>query len=195
MYGRWVRGETKTMADRDPFDNPQALIRRVYGYVAYRIGDGPDAEDVTAETFERAVRYRHTYDKRRGEPVAWLIGIAARCLNDHFAKQAPAVGEVPELAAPGELAAEADSRVDLQRAVASLSAREREIVALRYGADLTAKQIAKLFYMRTNSVEVALHRALRALRARLEQAEAVPPSPSPAPRPAGQAEPPLRTPE
>ena len=35
----------------DPLRNPEPLIRRVYGYVAYRIGDGPDAEDITSETF------------------------------------------------------------------------------------------------------------------------------------------------
>ena len=39
---------------RDPLADPEPLIRRVYAYVAYRIGDGPDAEDVTSEVFERA---------------------------------------------------------------------------------------------------------------------------------------------
>jgi DNA-directed RNA polymerase specialized sigma24 family protein len=43
---------------KDPLANPAPLVKRVYAYVAYRIGDGPDAEDVTSETFERALRYR-----------------------------------------------------------------------------------------------------------------------------------------
>jgi len=38
----------------DPLANPEPLIRRVYAYVAYRLGDGPDAEDVTSQVFERA---------------------------------------------------------------------------------------------------------------------------------------------
>ena len=46
---------------RDVLADPRPLIERVYGYVAYRIGDGPDAEDVTSETFERALRYRDSY--------------------------------------------------------------------------------------------------------------------------------------
>jgi DNA-directed RNA polymerase specialized sigma24 family protein len=54
----------------DPLADVERLIRRVYGYVAYRIGDGPDAEDVTSETFERALRYRSSYDPRRGDPAA-----------------------------------------------------------------------------------------------------------------------------
>ena len=37
----------------DPLANPEPLIKRVYAYVAYRVGDGPDAEDLTSETFER----------------------------------------------------------------------------------------------------------------------------------------------
>ena len=54
------------MHRRDPLANPEPLIRRVYAYVAYRIGDGPDAEDVTSEVFERALRYRESYDPTRG---------------------------------------------------------------------------------------------------------------------------------
>src|SRR6201999_1533604 len=62
--------------------HPEALIRRVYAYVAYVIGDGPDAEDITSETFERAIRYRKTYDPSKGSPATWLVGIARRCIAD-----------------------------------------------------------------------------------------------------------------
>ena len=65
---------------RDPLADPEPLIRRVYAYVAYRIGGGPDAEDVTSEVFERALRYRDGYDPSKGDPAAWLIGIARRRL-------------------------------------------------------------------------------------------------------------------
>ena len=54
------------MLRRDPLANPRPLIRRVYAYVAYRIGDGADAEDVTSATFERALRYRASFDPARG---------------------------------------------------------------------------------------------------------------------------------
>jgi DNA-directed RNA polymerase specialized sigma24 family protein len=46
--------------------NPEPLIPQVYAYVAYRIGAGPDAEDVTSETFERALRYRSSYGAKKG---------------------------------------------------------------------------------------------------------------------------------
>ena len=60
----------------DPLADPAPLIRRVYAYVAYRVGDGPEAEDITSETFERALRYREKYDSHKGTPAAWLLGIA-----------------------------------------------------------------------------------------------------------------------
>ena len=86
---------------RDPLADPQPLIRRVYGYVAYRVGDGPDAEDVTSETFERALRYRESFDPRRGEPASWLIGIARRCIADAALRGATPTAEVPERAGEG----------------------------------------------------------------------------------------------
>jgi RNA polymerase sigma-70 factor (ECF subfamily) len=154
----------------DPLANPEALIQRVYAYAAYRVGVGPDADDVTSETFARALRYRKSYDSRKGEPVAWLLGIARRCVDDVLAARS-GLAEQPEdeLPASLDLASEAAARVDLRQAVQALDPRDRELIALRYGADLTAKQIAALYGERTNTVEVALHRALRRLRTALAE--------------------------
>jgi RNA polymerase sigma-70 factor (ECF subfamily) len=162
------------VAERDPLTDPAPLVRRVYAYVAYRIGDGTDAEDVTSAAFERALRYRGEFDPRRGEPVAWLIGIARRCISDHFADRPIPVADVPETAAPGELATDSAARIDLRRAVGGLAERHRELIALRYGADLTARQIGELRGLQTNAVEVALHRALQSLREALEGPARVP---------------------
>lgn len=146
---------------------PELLIRRVYAYVAYRIGDGPDAEDVTSETFARAVRYRDTFDASKGDSLTWLIGISRRCIAAHLgAKDAPVEHSASE--APGDLVEGVMRRLDLSAALAGLSARDRELVALRYGADLTARQIGELLELQTNAVEVALHRALQRLRLELE---------------------------
>jgi RNA polymerase sigma-70 factor (ECF subfamily) len=156
----------------DPLADPEALIRRVYAYAAYRLGDGPDAEDATSETFERAVRYRDTYDPRKGPPAAWVTGIARRCVEDVVARRQQTVAEPPELAAPGDLAADVERRLDLAAALRRLDERDRDLLALRYGADLTARQIAELLGSRTNAVEVALHRALARLRRLLDEPSA-----------------------
>ena len=155
---------------RDPLANPEPLIRRVYAYVAYRIGDGPEAEDITSETFERALRYKHSYDRSKGEPAAWLIGIARRCLAAAL-PPGPVTDEVDEVPAPGDLEEQSARRLDLQAALAKLSQRDRELLALRYGADLTAAQIGELLELATNAVEVALHRARERLAAILADAD------------------------
>jgi RNA polymerase sigma-70 factor (ECF subfamily) len=153
---------------RDPFDNPQALIRRVYAYVAYRVGDGPDAEDITSEAFERALRYRASFDESRGEPLAWLLGIARRCMDDAWGRRSlQAASERTEVAGSQDLDLEAEAvqRLTLADAIARLDDRSRDLLALRYGADLSARQIGRIVGLKTNAVEVALHRAVARLRA------------------------------
>ena len=152
---------------RDPLADPAPLIRRVYAYVAYRIGDGAEAEDVTSETFERALRYRQSYDPRRGEPVAWLIGIARRCIETSRLRPT-SVATTDEAADPLDLERSTVERLTLQHAVERLDERDRELIALRYGSDLSARQIGELLELRTNAVEVALHRAIGRLRELLE---------------------------
>lgn len=147
---------------RDPLAHPEDLIKRVYAYVAYTIGDGPDAEDVTSETFERGLRYRNSYDPAKGSPATWLVGIARRCIAD---RPRPSAGDGPVGTERGEdpLADHGDV-LAVRAAVAKLPDRDRELVALRYGADLTSRQIGELLEMQTNAVEVALHRLHGKLR-------------------------------
>ena len=147
------------MFSRDPLAHPEDLIRRVYAYVAYRIGDGPDAEDVTSETFERALRYRDSYDRKKGEPGAWLIGIARRCIAGAASLPQPVPGPRAEGQAAGDLEEDTVRRITVAAGLAKLSERDRELLALRYGADLTVDQIGELLELRANAVEVALHRA------------------------------------
>ncbi|MHB8693999.1 MAG: RNA polymerase sigma factor [Solirubrobacteraceae bacterium] len=156
----------------DVFAHPEPLVRSVYGFVAYRIGDGPDAEDVTSETFARALRYRESFDPSRGEALSWLIGIARRCIAAQLAARVDSAAESFDREAAEDPAQQAAERIDLARALASLSDRDRELVALRYGADLTARQIGELLELQTNAVEVALHRALARLREKLDGSDA-----------------------
>src|SRR4051794_40320745 len=111
-----------SMMRTDPLSNPEPLIRRVYAYAAYRLGDGPDAEDATHDAFERALRYRRSYDGRRGEPVAWLLGIARRCVDDVFSARPPLVYNDLELEGIDHRALEPDvvERLTIRSAVIQL---------------------------------------------------------------------------
>jgi RNA polymerase sigma factor (sigma-70 family) len=157
----------------DPLANPEPLIRRVYSYVAYRVGDGPDAEDITSETFERALRYKKSYDSSKGEPVAWLIGIARRCIEGRPPSLELSSDHI-DTADHRDLEDDALRRIALSSAVGRLEERDRDLIALRYGADLTARQIAELQGAKTNAIEVALHRALGRLREHLEGSDTAP---------------------
>ncbi|HET6175229.1 MAG TPA: sigma-70 family RNA polymerase sigma factor [Gaiellales bacterium] len=151
---------------RDPLINPEPLIRRVYSYAAYRLGDGADAEDATSETLERALRYRQSYDPRAGSAQAWLLGIARRVVDDHLSRARTLVncGSDADVAGDDELSSEAIERLSLRSALAALAQDERDLLAMRYGADLTARDIARITDTRVNTVEVALHRVLAKLR-------------------------------
>jgi RNA polymerase sigma-70 factor (ECF subfamily) len=153
---------------RDPLAHPETLIPQVYAYAAYRLGDGHDAEDVTSEVFERAIRYRRSYDRSKGEPLGWLLGIARRCADDALARRPRNVPEPEEIAAEGSVEDDTVRRLALRAAMAQLSERDQELIALRYGAELTASQIAQVMDAQTNAIEVALHRALGRLRRILE---------------------------
>jgi RNA polymerase sigma-70 factor (ECF subfamily) len=165
------------MPGRDPFANPDLLLRRVYAYVAYRVRDRTEAEDITSETFARALRYRDRYDERRGEPIAWLLGIARNCVYDAQLQPVTDLQTDPEPTRPG-IEMEIVGRLAIEQALASLSSDDQELLALRYGADLKVREIASLLDRRTNAVEVALSRARSRLAAALEPAEseAQPPS-------------------
>ncbi len=154
----------------DPLSEPEEAIRRLYGYVSYRIGSGADAEDVVSATIERALTYRNSYDPGKGSPAAWLAGIANRCISDHAngrARQdrtgldAP-VGDADELSLATAI------RVDLGSALDALDDRGRELVALRYGADLTSREIGRILDLTPGAVDVAIHRTLARLRGLLD---------------------------
>jgi RNA polymerase sigma-70 factor (ECF subfamily) len=151
----------------------ERLVRRhgdaLYAFVLYRAGDPHVAEDVVADTFERAFRARARFDRRRASELTWLISIAlnrSRDLQRRRAAEAAALGRVAgdwsEPSAPdlGSVA----MRASVVEAVQSLPAEERDVIALVYGADLTAKQAASVLELPVTTVQGRVYRALRRLR-------------------------------
>jgi RNA polymerase sigma-70 factor (ECF subfamily) len=150
-------------------EHAQAL----YGFLAYRTGNPAMAEDLLAYTFEKALRARRRFDPRRGSSKTWLYSIALNTLRDNIRRRAAAERADEQLAAAepesGADASEAVARSDeLSRALGTLSEEEREVVALRFGADLTVPEIAKVKGEKLTTIEGRLYRALRKLRERLD---------------------------
>ena len=142
-------------------------------FLVYRTGNRPLAEDVMAETFERVLRARRPFDPRRSSEKTWLYTIALNLLRDQGRRRA-AEARALERAVPvpaGEHGSAIDAvgeRDSLARALLALSDEEREAIALRYGADLTVPEIAKLTREKLTTVEGRVYRALRKLRDELD---------------------------
>jgi RNA polymerase sigma factor (sigma-70 family) len=143
----------------------------LFSFLAYRTGDRALAEDLLADAFERALRSRTRFDRRRGSQKTWLYAIALNVLRDH-ARRAAAEARAVERSGATEEREDAgleqvEHRDTVQRALAALSAEEREAVALRFGADLTVPEMARVLGEPLTTVEGRVYRALRKLRGEL----------------------------
>ena len=141
----------------------------LYGFLAYRTGDRALAEDLLADTFERALRSRRGFDRRRGSERNWLYAIALNLLRDHARRAATEDRAVERVRSGAPLAAGSgaeavERRDELQRALATLADEEREAIALRFGAELTVPEMAQVLSLPLTTVEGRVYRALRKLR-------------------------------
>lgn len=144
----------------------------VYAFLAYRTGQRADAEDLTQLTFERALRAWSEFDDRKGSLKTWLVAIAHHALVDHVRKDQRTKREPLEEAGQDSLAVE-DPDIgiapELALALERLGERDREVLALRYGADLPGADIADLLNLSLANVHQIISRSLRRLRADLDE--------------------------
>ena len=144
-------------------------LPRVYNFFRYRVGNRAAAEDLTSLTFQKAWVARRRYRKDRASVATWLLAIARNVVIDHFRRPRPEVVLDEGLASGGATPEEAVVRGgELQRLGAllrGLPPREREILALKFGADATNRAIAKLTGLSESNVGTILHRTIAGLKA------------------------------
>jgi RNA polymerase sigma factor (sigma-70 family) len=157
----------KHMRD-DEFERLYAAeAQGLFAFLAYRTGDRTLAEDLLADAFERALRARRRFNPARGSQKTWLYAIALNVLRDHVRRAAAESRAYARAGDPGgspDRLAAVEQRDELARALATLSAEEREAIALRFGAELTMPELAELLGERLTTVEGRVYRALRKLR-------------------------------
>jgi RNA polymerase sigma-70 factor (ECF subfamily) len=141
----------------------------VYAYVAGLLRDSAAAEEVTAAAFERAYRKRNRFDPERGEPRAWLFGIARNAALDELrrrGRQAELTTEPADLESFGSVGGAEDSerRLTVSAALERLEARERELIALKFFAGLANAEIAQVLGIGESNAGTKLHRAMSKLR-------------------------------
>lgn len=163
---RWVAAEP----DWDQVYAGQ--LPRVLNFFRYRLGDTAEAEDLTARTFEKAWRARHRYRRDLAGFSTWLLTIARHVAIDHLrarqryepieaASAVPSRDDTPEQQAVHHSEAQR-----LAALLATLEPRQRELIAMKYGAGMTNRAIADATGLSESNVGTILHRAVESLRAR-----------------------------
>ena len=147
----------------------------LYGYVAGLLRDRSAAEDVTAQAFERAYRRRASFNAKRGTRRAWLFGIARNAALDELRRRRRHTELVTEPADDDAVIADdavevSLRRAALRRAMADLSARERELVALKFFAGLGNAEIAQVIGTSETNAGTRIHRVLEKLRSACDEA-------------------------
>jgi RNA polymerase sigma-70 factor (ECF subfamily) len=165
--------ETVAQPPESTWDRFEELYRTsrddLYAYVATLLHDRAAAEDVTAQAFERAYRRRRTFDRRRGEERAWLFGIARNAALDELRRRRRVATLAVEPEDLDAAAVEDGADVALRRtvvnaALAQLSARDRELIALKFHAGLSNAELAQVLGVSESNAGTLLHRTIQKLR-------------------------------
>jgi RNA polymerase sigma-70 factor (ECF subfamily) len=149
----------------------QEHLDDVYRYLVFLTADPVLAEDLTGETFEKAFRSWKRFDPRRGSERTWLCQLARSKALDHFRSESRRRRRedtsAPEASQAAEALAEGIS-AELEAALRSLTAGEREAVVLRIVLDLDAARAARVLGISRSACSMRLARALQKLEERME---------------------------
>jgi RNA polymerase sigma-70 factor, ECF subfamily len=149
----------------------EAHLDDVFGYLLYMTRDRETAEDLASSTFEKALRLWSRYDPRRGTARTWLLGIARTTALDWFRAESRRRRR-EEASAPPEQVEEAfveGLSPELEAALRTLTAGEREVVALRIVLELDGDATARVLGISTTAVSTRLSRALKRLEEKVSQ--------------------------
>jgi RNA polymerase sigma-70 factor (ECF subfamily) len=147
---------------------------RIYSYIYRRVGDRSLAEDLTSDTFFRALKAIKTFEWRGMPFSAWLYRIAGNTVTDHFRSLRESVpledqwGLQDQAEGPEAAALRSDRAEEVLRAVKTLSPDQQDVVLLRFQGDLRLKEIADIVGKSEGAVKALMFRALHTLRGRLK---------------------------
>jgi len=146
-------------------------FHQVYAYVARRVQDRAEAQDLTAHVFQQALANIRKF-KWRGAPfVTWLYRIAANAIADQARKKSggPAEAEARANTALDLDLEHVERRARLFRAVETLPEDQRKVILLRFGEEKTIREIAVCLNRSEGAVKQLQFRGLENLRARFRE--------------------------
>jgi len=147
---------------------------RLYNFFRYRTGDSEIAKDLTARTMMKAWRYRKSYNSNAGAFAAWLFQIARNLATDHLRQQVNdplPLFDANNHSSDFSVEHEVQKKLDAHRLyclLKTLPTRDQEIMALKFGADMTNREIAKVLDLTASNVGTIIHRSIQILRAKWE---------------------------
>ncbi len=167
-------------AQRDPARFAELYennFERVYAYVIRRVGDRAETEDVTAEVFHHALANLKNYEWRGIPFAAWLFRIAANLISDRWQKRQHEQSidepeQIESIQAGSAEFEEVERKATLFRLVDTLPGEQQRVIVLRFVEQKSIKEVAQAIRKTEGAVKQLQFRALTALRARMEGADA-----------------------
>ncbi|MDD2447728.1 MAG: sigma-70 family RNA polymerase sigma factor [Tissierellia bacterium] len=159
----------------------ETYYKRIYNYIYYRINSHHWAEDLTSQIFERVMTRIDTYNKEKAPFEVWLFGIAKNVVNDYFRElkkdKVFSIDSIKELVSgkksPEDIIEIKETNGELLRALKTLNMRERNIIALKFGANIKNIEIAEILNLTESNVGVILYRTMKKLKKELEKEEQI----------------------
>ena len=149
-------------------------LDRVYAYIRYRVASTQEAEDLTGDVFEAAFRQFHEFDSQRASHLTWLLGIARNRLSSHYRRQRLrgffklSEDIVHDTDLEGDAVEHAEV-LEVRRLLRGLPDRDREIIALKFGAGLNNREISRMIGISESNVGTLLYRAVGRLRKEMQE--------------------------
>jgi RNA polymerase sigma-70 factor (ECF subfamily) len=144
-------------------------LPRIYNYFRFRVGPAHDVEELTARTFEKAWRKRAQYRRDLSGFSTWLFAIARNVATDQQRSEflrirAATLSDSIEQLTPEDKATQGSDMARLRILTAGLAERHQELIALKYGAALNNRMIARITGLSESNVGTTLQRIVAALR-------------------------------
>ncbi|WP_339317171.1 sigma-70 family RNA polymerase sigma factor [Paenibacillus sp. FSL R10-2734] len=157
----------------------ETFYKRIFNYIAYRVSSRHTAEDLTSLVFEKTLAKLATYAQEKAPLEVWLFAIARNVVNDHYRslkrRSFFSLDAVMELVStrkePESLILQGERNDKLNEALNTLNSRERNIVALKFGANLRNTEIAQLTGISEGNIGVILYRTMKKLKIEIGSVE------------------------
>ncbi|MGH9864640.1 MAG: RNA polymerase sigma factor [Candidatus Acidiferrales bacterium] len=145
-------------------------FERVYAYVARRVGNRVEAQDLTSEVFHQALANIGKFEWRGVPFAAWLLRIASNAIADKWRDASRERGNPSKESSEEADFAEADDRARLFRLVKDLPMDQRLVIEMRFAEEKSIREIAQTIGRTEGAVKQLQFRGIQNLRVKMERA-------------------------